>query len=596
MKKIFALFTLLFTTLMSVNAQSWDFTKTPDADVTLLSADTTEWSYTETSNRYESINAISGAITAGGTELQMTKGLTVEAAAKKIRIDVNNRMQLAGKNITLTTPALKKGQQVTITFASTGNTAVTFDELTNLSNADGFVVADKNTTQKGVATVTADGPVSFKSTGGSINIFSLQVEDAANQGGTEQPADDYSTTRSTTQNQAVLTLTDNTKRYYNTASVSSIDFDGANVTVNQQAGSYTFKGNVTDIAFTKADQSGQGTVVNPEGTVKISEAKGWLESAYVKFDIFEGAKAYNVYVKGGQYADYTKIDAQLVRNYGTYGRADVVGLKAADYSVKVVPVTADGKELADNAGEATGLEVRSYSREGFAFMNGYEPGAYQSDGTLKRGAKVFYVTAKTAKTISTSVVTDTKGGTTECVGLQAIIAAYEKGCDTTPIAFRFVGLVEKDDLDAIGSSEEGLQVKGRKADSEMNMTFEGIGDDATLRGFGFLVRNVKSAEFRNFGIMRCMDDGISMDTDNSNIWVHHCDFFYGKHGSGDHDKGDGQVDVKSDSKYVTVSYNRYWDTGKTNMFGMKSESGPTTSHTTTTGSTIPTPAIRVCAP
>ena len=106
------------------------------------------------------------------------------------------------------------------------------------------------------------------------------------------------------------------------------------------------------------------------------------------------------------------------------------------------------------------------------------------------------------------------------------------------------------------------------------MTFEGIGDDATLYGFGFLVRNAKSVEFRNFAIMRCMDDAISLDTDNSNIWVHHTDQFYGKHGSGDHAKGDGATDVKSDSKYVTVSYNRFWDTGKSNMFGMKSESGP----------------------
>ena len=161
-----------------------------------------------------------------------------------------------------------------------------------------------------------------------------------------------------------------------------------------------------------------------------------------------------------------------------------------------------------------------------------------------------------------------------CVGLQAIIAAYEKGEDKTPIAFRFIGLIKKADLDAIGSSEEGIQVKGRKADSELNLTFEGIGDDATIHGFGFLVRNSKSVEFRNIGIMRCMDDGLSLDTDNANIWIHHMDFFYGPNGGGDHAKGDGSCDVKSDSKLVTVSYNRFWDTGKTNMFGMKSESGP----------------------
>ena len=316
------------------------------------------------------------------------------------------------------------------------------------------------------------------------------------------------------------------------------------------------------------------TLLANAGAVQIIEAQGWLESAYVKFGLVEDAKSYHAYIKGGQYSEYTKMDDQLVRNYGTYGRADMVGLKAGTYLMKIVPVDGDGAELTNQAGSADDLDVRNYSREGFAFKNGYAPGAYNSDGTLKQGAKVFYVTKNTAKTISTVVTTDSKGGTTDCTGLQAIIGAYQKGQDKTPIAFRFIGLVTKSDLDAIGSSEEGLQVKGRKADSELNMTFEGIGDDATIKGFGFLVRNAKGVEFRNFGIMRCMDDGISLDTDNSNIWIHHTDVFYGPNGGGDHAKGDGAVDVKSDSKLVTVSYNHFWDTGKTNMFGMKSESGP----------------------
>ena len=318
------------------------------------------------------------------------------------------------------------------------------------------------------------------------------------------------------------------------------------------------------------------TLLAHAGSVEVIEARGWLESAYVKFSLVDDAKTYNVYVKGGQYADFTKIDAQLVRNYGTYGRADVVGLQAGTYTMKVVPVGAAGTEIAAQENTTSDLEVLNYSREGFAFMNGCPaPGAYNSDGTLKSGAKVFYVTKNTAKTITTTVKTGSKASNiTTCTGIQTIIDAYQKGYDTTPIAFRFIGLITKDDLDKISSSEEGLQVKGKKADSELNMTFEGIGDDATLYGFGFLVRNAKSVEFRNFAIMRCMDDAISLDTDNSNIWVHHTDQFYGKHGSGDHAKGDGATDVKSDSKYVTVSYNRFWDTGKSNMFGMKSESGP----------------------
>ena len=395
-------------------------------------------------------------------------------------------------------------------------------------------------------------------------------------------AQDYSVNQDDTKNQAVLTLKDKGVKYYNTADLTDISFDGNRVTVNVPGGSFTYNGNVSNIAFVKATNSGggdepgggEGDIVNPEGAVQLTEARGWQESAFVTFNLLDGAKSYHVYVKGGQYSDYTKIDDQLVRNYGSYGRADVVGLKAGTYSMKVVAVNANGEEVASTANEATGMQVRNYPREGFAFMGGYMPGAYNSDGTLKSGAKVFYVTKNTAKTITTTVVTTNKGGTTECTGLQAIIAGYEKGFDTTPITFRFIGLVTKNDLDAVGSKEEGIQVKGKKADSEMNMTFEGIGNDATIKGFGFLVRNAKGVEFRNIGIMRCLDDGLSLDTDNSNIWIHHNDFFYGPNGGGDHAKGDGSCDVKSDSKYVTVSYNRFWDTGKTNMFGMKSESGP----------------------
>ena len=369
--------------------------------------------------------------------------------------------------------------------------------------------------------------------------------------------------RDTRVNQAVLTLQDGSVKYYSTDAVSSIDIAGTQVTVNVTSQDPIVYANLSTLTFAKK-----------MGEMNLFEAQGWQESLYVKWELLQGATNYNVYVKGGKYADYTKIDAQLVRNYGTYGRADVVGLVEGTYDVKVVPVANDA-EVTDKASTVTGLVVKSYDRAGYAHFN-YNSGvgAYNNDGSLKSGAKVLYVTAKTAKTITTSVITDSKGNKTECTGLQAIIAAYEKGLDTTPIAFRFIGLVTKNDLDAVGSSEEGIQVKGRRADAELNLTFEGIGDDATIKGFGFLVRNSKSVEFRNLGIMRCMDDGLSLDTDNSNIWIHHMDVFYGPNGGGDHAKGDGAVDVKSDSKYVTVSYCRYWDTGKTNMFGMKSESGP----------------------
>ncbi|MCR4957927.1 MAG: pectate lyase [Prevotella sp.] len=379
------------------------------------------------------------------------------------------------------------------------------------------------------------------------------------------PSSSVLSPRNTSINQALLTLTNGEQRYYDTQSLEAIDINNTTgavtlTTTDQQQ--EVFSATIATLAFSKAKGSSAGIV--------ISEAHGWLESAYVKFSLMEGADTYHVYVKGGQYADFTKIDNELVRNYGTYGRADAVGLKAGTYTMKVVPV-ADGNELNDKAATTDVLTVKNYDRTGYAHFNHSGVGAYNDDGTLKTGAKVFYVTKQTAKTISTNVA-----GAKEnpCVGIQAIIEAYQKGLDTTPIAFRFIGLIEKNDLDYLGSSAEGLQVKGNKEYSEMNFTFEGIGDDATMRGFGFLLRNAKSVEMRNFAVMRCMDDGISLDTDNSNIWVHHLDIFYGKHGSGDHEKGDGSCDTKGDSKYCTFSYCRYWDTGKSNLFGMKSESGP----------------------
>lgn len=360
------------------------------------------------------------------------------------------------------------------------------------------------------------------------------------------------------QNRVNLTLTDGNVQSYATGQLTSIDFSGAEVTVNPVTGSPTaFNGTVRGISFQKI----------AEGAVVITEAQGWLESAYAEWQPMEGASDYRVYIKGGNYAAYTPIDQPLVRTYGSYVRADMVGLKAGSYTLKVVPVIA-GSEAEDKAAETGVLTVTNYQRAGFAHKDYQGVGAYNDDGTLKAGAVVIYVSAATAKTVTAQL---SSGSFT---GIQSILSAYEKGNVTTPLAVRVIGTLNAGDVDRFGSSAEGLQVKGRTADNVLNITIEGIGEDATIKGFGFLVRNSKSVEFRNLGIMRQMDDGISLDTDNSNIWVHHMDVFYGKAGSGDHAKGDGSIDVKSDSKFVTIDHCHFWDTGKSSMAGMTSESGP----------------------
>lgn len=374
----------------------------------------------------------------------------------------------------------------------------------------------------------------------------------------------HAVARNSKVNQMYVTTKSGDVKYYNTADLTSVKFEGDKAIITPKSGSENdeYNASVQAIRFAKkADQGESGDIDNPAGVIQITEAKGWQESAYLKWAPFEGASSYNVYV------DDKKIDAQLVRQYVSYYRADVLGLKEGTYSVKVVPVNAEGTEIA-GANTASNLVVKSYNREGFAHFKYDGVGAYNNDGTLKAGAKVLYITAKTAKTVSTTVNT---GKLETITGLQSIIDAYSKGKDKTPIAFRIIGKVNLSDLDHISSSAEGLQIKG----AMMNMTFEGVGDDATVYGFGFLLREAESVEFRNFAIMRCLDDAMSLDTDNSHVWIHNMDLFYGKKGgAADQAKGDGTVDIKGDSKYVTVAYNRFWDNGKASMCGMKSETGP----------------------
>ena len=365
-----------------------------------------------------------------------------------------------------------------------------------------------------------------------------------------------------TKNQVQLKLTDGSSKFYNTAEVQELTFDNGTITAGQDQ----YNNNVAGIAFAKAITA----------KVNITEAKGWLESAYVKFDLYDNIQKYNVYVKGGQYNEYAQIDSELVRNYGTYGRADLVGLQAGtNYQLKVVPVNGDNTELTQFASETEVLEVKNYSREGFAFMNNYTPGAYKADGTLKDGAKVLYITKNNFNTIQLEMVKDNKGNTETYTGLGEIFKAKQKGFDTTPMAVRIIGEITTNDADAaqLMSDEDGLQLKGNGDDTEMNVTLEGIGDDATFNGFGMTFYNGTKVEMRNIGLVNFNDDGIQLKG-TQHAWIHHNDFFYGNAGSAaDQKKGDGSLDVKDDSRYCTFSYNHFWDSGKTSLCGMKSESG-----------------------
>ena len=304
----------------------------------------------------------------------------------------------------------------------------------------------------------------------------------------------------------------------------------------------------------------------------ITEASGWLETAYVKWTPVTGATGYNVYVKSASASDsaYVQLDDELIRKYPSYMRADAVGLRAGDYVMKIVPLN-NGKENTSAAIVSDKLTVNAHDRSGFTFSsnspvkNGV--GAYNNDGTLKSNASVLYVTEANKNTVKMKI------GNTEYTGVAAITQAIKAKSNCQPVAIRIIGQVTLSGLACKDvSSAYAIGVKGAA-----NVTFEGIGDDATLYGAGVAVFQSTGIEVRNLGLMNWGGgkdgDGISLKQ-SLGVWVHNNDVFYGDAGSdGDQAKGDGSMDLKDNSQYVTVSYNHFWDSGKMSLCGMKSESG-----------------------
>ena len=536
---------MLFMAFMGLGngyAQSaWDFTSLGSSDQSNMGQDD-NWKKDSSKDRWSYTAAQTEApLMANGAELTITQGLlfttTADASNGSVRFGLGSdaRMWANGTKVTITLPNLKKGQEVTVEFATSSSGNARGITATNLRDMEGFEKTAARTRAIGI--VEADGKVTLTPNGGGIYIYNLSVTGVptsiqGNTTDTYQDAYSHNVGQDFNARQMQVSLDNSNILYYNTDDLSRVDVDKEKSTVTvstKQNEQDVFYGSVRNISFSKPLAEIPEGVVTDNG-IEITEARGWYETAYVKWNLVEGAESYHVYVKGGRYVDYTKIDEQLVRNYGTYGRADVVGLVSGSYSMKVIAVDSEGAEMSAS-GEATDMEVINYQRDGFAFLNHAEGvGAYNHDGSLKSGARVLYVTPNTAKTVTCDVITSSSGATTTSVGLQTILDNYLKGYDSTPIAFRFIGTIDLSDLDHISSSAEGLQVKSNK-DNELNMTFEGIGDDATIKNFGFLLHGARSVELRNFAVMMFMDDAISIDTDNKNVWVHHIDIFYGQPGS-----------------------------------------------------------------
>lgn len=576
MKKLIFSLALLLMSVSAALAQTWDFQEEgfTETDKANLAADAVNWTYDSAKNRYCSqfASLTVGTLTANGVALYATDGLFFTVTkSDAVRLDFSKSCLTLNQKSTITIKDLKKDFVVKVKCQSSSKDyarAITATNVTPATTSD-FAEAGSKSLVTNTGTVTADGNITLSNTGG-IYIYSIEVIDP-NQETPDEPGAYHNVSASKLKNQMVLTVDGDTK-YYNTSDVKA--------SINQASGAFivsskdnawfdTYVGKVSDVSFVKAQlESEDGDIDNSDkAKVSLKAAQSWFQSAFVEWLPYEGATTYNVYVKGGQYSDFTKIDYQLVRDYGTYGRADALGLKAGEYELKVVPVVND-KEVADAANIATGLKVRAHDRSGYAFNTSKTPGAYNADGTLKSNAQVIYVTNDNKNTVE---VTVTGAESNPCKGLQGILTGLKKGKESRPFVFRLIGQITTPDGD---KGDIVIDMNGK--DVSAGVTIEGVGNDAVADGWGIRLKGARYAEVSNIGFFNCSSnegDNVGLQQDNEHVWVHNCDMFYGNAGSdADQVKGDGALDCKK-SNYVTFSYNHFWDNGKCNLLGL-SEGGP----------------------
>lgn len=91
-----------------------------------------------------------------------------------------------------------------------------------------------------------------------------------------------------------------------------------------------------------------------------------------------------------------------------------------------------------------------------------------------------------------------------------------------------------------------------------NKTIIGLGANAVISGGGLNLSGVSNIIIQNIHFTNADDDSINVQEGSHHIWIDHCDFSDGY---------DGLIDIKRESDYITVSWNHFYDHGKTCLLG-----------------------------
>lgn len=194
----------------------------------------------------------------------------------------------------------------------------------------------------------------------------------------------------------------------------------------------TTTANTTTTTTTVTTDNGQGNVPDDD-TIGNVEIYGGNEAINLYFET-NADYTYSVYykLKDADDSEYVKLDSELMiadeNSYNCY----ILGITAGTYDVKI---EARGKET--NAIfwiELTNVVVSAQDRSGYAHfgaVNGV--GAYNNDGTVKKGTKIIYVTNENKNTVTCEINGETY------TGLVNILQAQYKS--STPMLVRVIGKI-----------------------------------------------------------------------------------------------------------------------------------------------------------
>lgn len=188
------------------------------------------------------------------------------------------------------------------------------------------------------------------------------------------------------------------------------------------------------------------------------------------------------------------------------------------------------------------------------------------------------------------------GGTTGGAGGQTVrattgtaihAALCGRASRSTPIIIEVSGTINHGNTSAVSGDSCTTAADKIELKEISNVTIVGVGSGAVFDQIGIHLRSASNIIIQNVTIQNVKKSGspvsnggdaIGMESDVHNVWVDHNTLI----ASGGEDEGyDGLIDMKADTKYVTVSYNTLRNSGRGGLIGSSDSdlgNGPVTFH------------------